>query len=211
MPKNISQDIDQILASQATADSVDSAPADLSAQADEIAANIEKTRKYDQPLKAAAAGFARGATLGLSDVIGTKTGLVEPETLKGLKEVNPIASTGSEVLGTVAGLAVGEGPVALASKAGRAAEEALIAKAALKAAEKSAARRIVEKGAAAAAGGAVEGSLYGTGQLLSEESLGDAEFNAQNLISAAGSGAVLGGLVSGAFGTAFGGGLVALF
>lgn len=204
MPKNISQDIDQILADSAVADQADSSVPELASEVDSIAANIEKTRKYDSPLKAAAAGFARGATLGLSDVAATKTGLVKPETLKGLQEVNPVVSTGTEIAGNIAGLVAGEGPVALASRVGRATEEALIAKAALTAAEKSMARRIAEKGAAAAAAGAVEGSIYGAGQLLSEESLGDAEFNAQNLISAVGTGAVLGGLVGGAFGTSFG-------
>src|SRR5574340_1121147 len=43
-------------------------------------------------LTAGLAAGARAATLGLSDQALTKTGLVAPETLKGLEEANPVAS-----------------------------------------------------------------------------------------------------------------------
>ena len=44
------------------------------------------------PLAAAALGAARGLTLGASDIALSKTGLVEPETLKGLEKYQPAAS-----------------------------------------------------------------------------------------------------------------------
>jgi hypothetical protein len=48
------------------------------------------------------AGAGRGLTFGASDLALTESGAVAPETLKGLKEANPIAST----VGTVAGAAL---------------------------------------------------------------------------------------------------------
>jgi len=47
------------------------------------------------------AGAARGATLGLSDQLLTKTGIVNPETLRSLEEYNPAASGVGEVAGAV--------------------------------------------------------------------------------------------------------------
>ena len=47
-------------------------------------------------------------------------------------------------------------------------------------------------------GSAVEGALFGTGKLISEDQLGDAEFNAENLLATVGESAVLGGVLGGA-------------
>lgn len=59
-------------------------------------------REYgDKDVRAFAAGAARGATLGLSDLVMTKTGLVDPETLKKLEEANPVSSGVGEVVGAV--------------------------------------------------------------------------------------------------------------
>lgn len=51
-------------------------------------------------------------------------------------------------------------------------------------------------------GSAVEGAAYGVGDLISEEALGDAEFNAENVLKGLSTGAALGGLTGGALGAA---------
>lgn len=59
--------------------------------------------------KAAAAGLARGLTLGLSDVaLGGIGGKETRQTLSELKEAHPIASTGGELVGAVAPAFVGD-------------------------------------------------------------------------------------------------------
>ena len=65
---------------------------------------------------------------------------------------------------------------------------------------KTFAKEVLRKGIAKGAGSAVEGSLYGVGHLISEEALGRAEFNAENLMAYGGKGALWGGLVGGGLG-----------
>ena len=65
---------------------------------------------------------------------------------------------------------------------------------------KTFAKEVLRKGIAKGAGSAVEGSLYGVGHLISEEALGRAEFNAENLMAYGGQGALFGGLAGGLFG-----------
>lgn len=170
----------------------------------------------DQPLFAAGVSGLSGLTLGLSNQILAKSGIVSPEKLKALEEGNPIISTASEIVGGVAPLFLTGGtglaakvaaatPVALAERAGMAA--------ALKAApltgkilSKTASRvtkEVVENAVKYGAGSAVEGSLYGLGNLINEDALGDAEFNAENALAAMGSNALLGG----AFGAGAGAGV----
>lgn len=170
----------------------------------------------DQPLFAAGVSGLSGLTLGLSNQILAKSGIVSPEKLKALEEGNPIISTASEIVGGVAPIFLTGGaglaakvaaatPVALAERAGMAA--------ALKAApltgkilSKTASRvtkEVVENAVKYGAGSAVEGSLYGLGNLINEDALGDAEFNAENALAAMGSNALLGG----AFGAGAGAGV----
>jgi hypothetical protein len=170
----------------------------------------------DQPLLAAGVSGLSGLTLGLSNQILAKSGIVSPEKLKALEEGNPIISTASEIVGGVAPIFLTGGtglaakvaaatPVALAERAGMAA--------ALKAApltgkilSKTASRvtkEVVENAVKYGAGSAVEGSLYGLGNLINEDALGDAEFNAENALAAMGSNALLGG----AFGAGAGAGV----
>lgn len=152
----------------------------------------------DQAL-AAAAGAARGASFGLSDVALTQSGLVEPETLAGLEEANPVASGVGEVGGVIGSLLTPAGPGALAAKVGVATEK-LIYKQALKLGMKnSVAKAVASKIVPRAAGSAVEGAFYGAGQLVSEDALGKADLNAENLAAYIGTGA----LINGAFGAAF--------
>lgn len=64
------------------------------------------------------AGAGRGATLGLSDVLMTQTGMVAPETLAGLREANPQASTMGDVAGSVASFFIPGSPLAGLTRAG---------------------------------------------------------------------------------------------
>ena len=170
----------------------------------------------EQPFLASGVSTLSGLTLGLSNQILAKSGIVSPEKLKALEEGNPIISTASEIVGGVAPIFLTGGtglaaklaaatPVALAERAGMAA--------ALKAApltgkilSKTASRvtkEVVENAVKYGAGSAVEGSLYGLGNLINEDALGDAEFNAENALAAMGSNALLGG----AFGAGAGAGV----
>jgi hypothetical protein len=74
--------------------------------------------------------------------------------------------------------------------------EAAAGKALASSIESDAARRVV----AAGLGRGVEGAAFGAGGALSEEALGDPDANAQQLLAAVGSGALLGFGVGGAFG-----------
>lgn len=179
----------------------------------------------DQPLKAAAAGAARGASFGISDQIltskkfgkmitGKDEALVDPQTLRELEERNQAASMigeagaiGAQALatgGTSLAAKAGAGAVGAAAKAGQIGEK--LTESALKyiikntGSEKLAAQ-IIQKGIAKTAGSAVEGGFYGAGQLVSEDALGTSEFNAENLLSSVGTGALLGGAVGGALGS----------
>jgi hypothetical protein len=64
------------------------------------------------------------------------------------------------------------------------------------------ATEVIRKSIPKAAGSSVEGAFYGAGQLVSEEALGNAEFNAQNFIASAGAGALIGGAAGGILGSA---------
>jgi hypothetical protein len=175
------------------------------------AARARQERFGERPVAAGAAGFARGATLGLSDVALTKTGLVEPETLKALQEENLPASIGAEVAGTALPFLIPEptttaGAAAraaislpkLAAKAGRAAgagvEGALRRKAG-----KEVASTLLERGAGRIAAGGAEGAIFGAGQAVSEAALGDTTLAAEKLAANVTMGALLGGATAAVF------------
>lgn len=163
----------------------------------------------DQDIAAGLAGAARGLTFGLSDQALTKTGLVRPETLSRLEEANPVSSGIGEVGGFAAGL-LGPGQAGALVKGAEAVGKAVersaakfITKQALGAgASKTVASSIAEKLVPKMVGSAVEGSFYGAGNLLSEDALGKADFNAENLLGALGTGALIGGAAGGLFGAA---------
>jgi hypothetical protein len=192
-------------------------------------ATLQSKAKYGDgvgnEIKAGAAGFARGATFGLSDQAMTKSGLVDPETLKGLQDNNPAISTGSEIAGAVLPAIASDGGSALEGAAGTAAEAAAapvkavsaigsaVADGATPIAEKAAGllanpetspvvNKILSSGLAHGAGSAVEGAFYGLGQSISEDALGDPDAMGEHLMSNVGYGALLGG----AGGALFGGG-----
>jgi hypothetical protein len=153
-------------------------------------------------------GAARGITFGISDQILTKLDLLKPEAIKAYRDLNPTSSLLGEIGGTV-GPALLSGGSSLLAKgaaktlpslalkggmgAGKIAAKGIQGKIANKAVSK-----IVENTTKAGVGSAVEGALYGTGQLISEDALGDAEFNAENLLAYGAEGAAYGGLIGGA-------------
>lgn len=165
----------------------------------------------DQSLEAGLLGAARGLTFGVSDQALVKSGIYSQEDLRELKKRNEIASLTGDIAGTV-GPALLTGGTSLAARGAQVAGKGVLAaQAAGKAAEKafasalasegkkSIAREIVRKTAPQVIGSATEGAIYGLGQLVSEDALGNAELNAENIISAAGTGALLGGITRGVF------------
>lgn len=149
----------------------------------ESVADTENEYKYGDTtgqVKAGLAGLARGATLGLSDVALTKSGLVNPETLKGLQEENPISSIAGEV-GSIfipggvlthgvealneARVAAGAGEkLTKASGLGNSVVSRL-GEAAASGIENKVANKAIQYG--------TEGALYGAGQSISESALGE--------------------------------------
>lgn len=160
------------------------------------------------------AGVGRGLTFGLSDQALVRSGAVNPETLSGLEEANPASSVVGEV-GGILGPAVFTGGSSVAAKgalsagsavrgaaeAGKIAERVLVRQAEKAGLSSALAKTIVEKIGPKAAGSAVEGAFFGAGQLLTEDALGRADLNAENLASYIGTGA----LINGAFGAGLAG------
>lgn len=152
----------------------------------------EDAAKYgDRPLAAGAAAFGRGATLGLSDVALSKSGLVAPETLKGLQEHNQVASTVGDIAGSIA--------PALIPGVGEFTAGGLATRLGARAAEGAAALGVGKIGAGIATGLA-EGALFGAGSAITEDILDDGNLDlaAEKLVSHVGLGAILGGATSGA-------------
>lgn len=201
MAKNIDADIQQILDQQAYTDANmdygQVTPEDLHAA--EIEAGLEQ--KYgSNELEALAGQAASVASLGISDQILRAAG-VSAERLRETRERSPISTGVGTVVGAVAPLAAGDVagvlPVAKAAKAGMAAET--FAAAALKDKIRSEALKDI---VAKTAGGASEGALLGLGNAVSEDALGRSDLNAENIVANAGAGALLGGGVGAAFGSA---------
>jgi hypothetical protein len=154
----------------------------------ETAAHVSEAKYGDREVAAGAAGLARGLSVGLSDVALTKTGLVAPETLKGLKEANPVTSTATEVAGTAAGLLL---PGLGEANAVRGVAEA--GNLAARGVEAVAGAGRLANATGAVARGVTEGGLYGLGNVLSEDALGDTQLTADKLAASVGLGALLGG------------------
>jgi len=175
----------------------------------------EDEEKYgDQGERAFLEGAADSLTFGLSSQFQNKVLGVPKEELQKRAEINNIASGTGQALGVV-GPVLASGGTSLIAKgvqgAGKAvlgAEAASVAagKAAEKALEtvlkttanKKLAKEIVKKSLAKGTEGAVEGAMYGAGQLVREDALGTADFNAENLLAYTGSGALIGGTLGSA-------------
>jgi len=159
---------------------------------------VDDEDKYDRPLAAGLASAAKGATFSLSDQFLTKTGLVKPETLAGLEEYNPVASTVGEVGGVLGSLLIpGGGLVGGASKVGMAVERGA---AKLLPEATTLGAKVLQGVSTKGLGGAAEATFYGTGQALHEDALGDPNVNAEKVLSHIGFASVIGGGVGGFFG-----------
>lgn len=200
----------------------------VSLVSEERARKAALDRKYGGvggTLAALGEGAIRGATMGLSDpaaieaarvVGGDETAEKVRKHLAEAKEAHPYAALGSELVGTAAplllsgGAAAPEeaGALAASLRAGTAAPRLT---AELGEAGGALARALVgTEGAAGAAihhgiAGAIEGSAYGMGTEISENALngGNHELTAEQLLAAAGHGALAGGVLGaglGAFG-----------
>lgn len=179
---------------------------------DQMGSEIDMQQKYGDHAGAAFVhGVAKGVIPGF-DVIATHLG-ADPEQLRELQKRNQTASTIGEGVGLVGGaLASGGenvvGTLAKGSVGGiiggmeEAASKAISEGIFKTAAEKGIARRIVEKSISNAAGGALSGATLGINALANENALGDADLTGENLVAYAGTGAILNGLVGGAFGAA---------
>jgi hypothetical protein len=135
---------------------------DPQAAADKIAAGEaapvseqDVTRHYfrDDPVLSAMLGAARGATLGASDVILTRSGIASPEEVKEYREESPWASGLGELGGAAASMLLpGGGLVGQVARVGRAAGTALSKV------------PLLGKLAPAAAEGAALGAAYGASE-----------------------------------------------
>tara|TARA_R110002020_G_scaffold622_3_gene3160 strand:+ start:358 stop:2805 length:2448 start_codon:yes stop_codon:yes gene_type:complete len=125
--------------------------------------------------------------------IATGVGIIGPMVLSGGTSA---LARGAQITG---------GGVLAASKAGLAVEN-LTLKGIQKIVGKQYSKKLVgdvlAKGIAKGAGSGVEGFMLGGSQLISENALGDKEFNGENILAYGGHGALWGGLVGGAFGMA---------
>lgn len=146
-------------------------------------ARVEK-REYetgiDKPIKAIAAGIARGVTVGASDFAAAQAGEEYAGELEKLQKYYPRLSAASELAGAVAP-ALMSGGTSLAARAAAKLPSALVSSVAKRAADKMVARAAVEGGLLAkgleyggklAAAPIIEGSVFGAGGALSEASLG---------------------------------------
>lgn len=167
----------------------------------------------DSEMSSAALGAASGLTFGISSQLLDKTGMLPGDVQHEITSRSPDANMAGEIGGIALGLL---GPGAIGRVGGAAVRgveavgaltERAVAKQLTKQAVKAgvsnpAALALAKKLIPKAAGGAVEGTFYGTGQLLKEDALGDANFNAENLVAAAGAGALLGGALGAGIGAA---------
>jgi len=150
--------------------------------------------EFDRPGLAFAAGLLRGGTFGLSDVAARAIGGQEAaQNLRILEELSPKASTAGEVTGAVASLATPVGAGRIAAKVGTKVSEATIGKLAAK----YGANSVLTRAAQMAAGTAIEGALFGTGDVISQAALDDPELSAQSALSTIGMGAAIGGAFGG--------------
>lgn len=157
--------------------------------------------------EAAAAAAARMATFGISDQALTRSGLVDPNTLKQLQERNPL----SDVTGSIAGVFAPGSVVKGVGKVGAAVTDAAaptasrIAQSLANPETSPIVAKILQKAGVVGAktlGSAVEGSVYGLGNAISENALGDTDLNAENILHNVGYGALFGGALGGTLGIA---------
>ena len=171
-------------------------------------------------------GLSDPVALGLAGTFGGKEAKESlRERLNAYKELHPYASTAGEIAGVVAPAVFSGGAAAVPEGASIAARAGSALGGAVRTAGAAAEGvgtlgRLAERGAAAivgggaeslagrvaqkfvtrAAGGAVEGALFGAGNEISEASLGDTQLTGEKLLASMGHGALMGGALAGAAG-----------
>lgn len=174
----------------------------------DVGHELELQQKYgDSPFTTFAESAAGMASFSLTDRIAQKLGITTEEAQRERAERNPVSKGLGEAAGLV-GSAVATGGESLLAKAVSApmktvttsakAAEQMVADVIAKSTSKKIAQSVLKKSIQKATGGAVEGAAISTGQLLREDALGESDLNAENLMSAAGTGALYGGLISAA-------------
>ena len=174
----------------------------------EVLREVELEQKYgNKPVEAGVGSALSAATLGISDQLLRKTG-VSAERLRETRE----RSSGSSILGTGVGIVAPSllsGGVSTGAKIVKGIATPLEAAAGLGKLATRGTEKLVEGRVRSnaikeilknAAGNAAEGSVLSVGQLVSENALGKAELNGENIVASAGAGALLGA----GFGTALG-------
>lgn len=164
------------------------------------------------PLVSGALGFLSGATLGFAPQAITGLGLMDQEKFSAYREEDPGAFLAGELTSFLVpgtGLIKGSGlvaksvktltsPIQQVGRLGNLAGNALTKKLIETGAE-STAKTVLSNAAGKGLGSAIEGAFYSAGQLLTDDALGDAQFNAETLLSRAS----LGSLLAGTFGAGF--------
>lgn len=184
-----------------------------SQEAEEILKIADDQKKFsNRPMTETLHAAAGTATFSLSDRFLDKTGLMSKEDQQKLAEYNPGAETFGTVVGVVAPAIATLGtsvPGTVAARGAQAALRSTPAAVTMKAAQTTEKvlegliknkikKEVVRKSIAKTTGGILEGAVFSAGQLAREDALGTAEFNAENLLDAAGTGALYGGLVGAA-------------
>lgn len=171
-------------------------------------------------------GLSDPVALGVTGLVAGKEAKESlRERLSAYKELHPYASAAGEVAGVVAPALLSGGAAAVPEGAGLAARAGSALGGAVRTAgvategvgmlgrlaergasalvgegAESLAGRVAQKFVTRAAGGAVEGALFGAGNEISEASLGDTQLTGEKLLASMGHGALMGGAVSGAAG-----------
>ena len=152
-------------------------------------------------IAAGALGFARGATLGLSDtVVGAFSTADDVEEMRELREMRPNLSLGGEVAGMVVPALLTGGASAEASAARTFAgytPAGAVSKLGTRIAGEGASMGRLGRLGAVAAAGATEGALGNAGMYLSDVALGDRELSGEAFVGAMKEGGFYGGVAGG--------------
>ena len=182
-----------------------------------IEKEVELEKKYgDKNLRTFVESAASSASFGLSDQALVAYGGEETkEALRERRQRNEEAALAGEMAGILApSMLTGStnllaktaaAGVKTAAKAGTAVEKITakqLAKLISETGKKKLAKDVITKSLSKGAGSAVEGAFYGAGELVKEDALGTAEFNAENLVAYSGTGAMIGGAAGSLLGSA---------
>jgi hypothetical protein len=161
-----------------------------------------KEKYGERPLTAALLGTAKGLTLGISPLILEGMGAFTKDEIEGIEIANPGVSLASEVISSAAPIALSGGS-GLVGKVASRLPTAILSKTAEKVGTRAAANitsEIAKKAVSLGVEGAIEGAVLGGIPALTEEALGDKEFNAESVLYKASMGALTGGALGAGIG-----------